>query len=278
MEVGDHPECDETDLLVGSEIAIYQMLIGCAQWAVTLGRMDIQYSTNTLAKFNAMPREGHRKRALRMFGYLKHWNKAKIYLDPRRIDLREVEFTKHDWTDLYPDAEEYVSDKLPKNYNKQPLQVTVIVDASHADDLMTRRSVTGYVIMIGHAMIKWYSKRQNTIESSTYGSELVAMRIAVEALLEIRYKLRMMGIKFEPTSDLLCDNYSVIVNTQLPTSSLKKKHNSVAYHKCREAVAAKIIRTGHIDGKFNLADVLTKAKSPADHYALLKVPFFRRGI
>jgi hypothetical protein len=125
-------------------------------------------------------------------------------------------------------------------------------------------------------MIKWYSKRQNTVETSTYGSELVAMRIALEALLEIRYKLRMMGLNFEPTSNVLCDNYAVIVNTQLPTSSIKKKHNSVAYHKCREAVAAGIIRTGHIDGTCNVADVLTKAKSPAEHYSLLRIPFFRR--
>ena len=151
-----------------------------------------------------------------------------------------------------------------------------MVDASHADDLVTRGSVTGYLILIGNAFIKWYSKRQNTVESSTYGSELVAMRISVEALLEIRYKLRMMGLKFEDTSNLLCDNYAVILNTQLPTSNLKKKHNSVAYHKCREAVAAGIIRTGHIEGKKNLADILTKPKTPSEHYELLKVPLFKR--
>ena len=34
MEPGDHPELDETDLLYGAEITRYQMLIGCAQWAV----------------------------------------------------------------------------------------------------------------------------------------------------------------------------------------------------------------------------------------------------
>ena len=38
---GDHPQMDDTDLLVPSEIPIYQMMIGCLQWAVTLGRYDI---------------------------------------------------------------------------------------------------------------------------------------------------------------------------------------------------------------------------------------------
>jgi hypothetical protein len=276
MEPGDHPECDETDFLVGTDISLYQMLIGCAQWAVTLGRMDIQYATNTLARYNAKPREGHKKRALHLFGYLKHFQNAKLHLDPNPLDLSGIQFVQNDWKDLYPDAEEYVSDIIPQTFNKTPLQITIIVDASHADDLITRRSVTGYVIMIGNAIIRWYSKRQNTIESSTYGSELVAMRIAVEALLDIRYKLRMMGLSFEPTSNMLCDNYSVVINTQLPTSSLKKKHNSVAYHKCREAVAAGIVRVGHIDGKMNIADVLTKPKSPAEHYDILRIPFFKR--
>ena len=43
-----HPELDDSPLLDAKGVKIYQMLIGCAQWAVTLGRYDIQYATNTL--------------------------------------------------------------------------------------------------------------------------------------------------------------------------------------------------------------------------------------
>ena len=49
MEVDDHPELDESEELFGNDITIYQMLLGCAQWAVMLGRFDVQYATNTLA-------------------------------------------------------------------------------------------------------------------------------------------------------------------------------------------------------------------------------------
>ena len=59
MEVGDHPETDESDLLPPDYVSIYQMLIGCAQWAVIIGRFDIQYATISLARFAHMPREGH---------------------------------------------------------------------------------------------------------------------------------------------------------------------------------------------------------------------------
>ena len=39
-------------------------------------------------------------------------------------------------------------------------------------------------------IIKWYSKRQNTVETSTYGAELVTLRNATEIIIEFRYKLR----------------------------------------------------------------------------------------
>ena len=79
-------------------------------------------------------------------------------------------------------------------------------------------------------MIKYYCKRQNTVETSSYGSELVAMRIALEAILEIRYKMRMMGLPIQPTLNIFCDNQAVVYNTQYPMSTLKKKHNAVAFH------------------------------------------------
>ena len=58
---------------------------------------------------------------------------------------------------------------------------------------VSRRSVTGIVLLINNTPICWISKRQKTVETSTYGSELVAARIAVDLIVEWRYKLRMLG-------------------------------------------------------------------------------------
>ena len=111
MEVGDHPENDETELLASGEITIHQMLIGCAQWAITLGRFDIQYATNSLARFAALPREGHKKRAIIIFGHLRHHPKARTIYDPSPLNLEAIKFEDHDWTDLYPFAEEHIPEK-----------------------------------------------------------------------------------------------------------------------------------------------------------------------
>ena len=82
--------------------------------------------------------------------------------------------------------------------------------------------------MIKNTPVKWISKRQKTIETSTYGSELVAAKQAVELILEYRYMLPMMGAKIDESALLLGDNKRVILNTTMPSSVLEK--NTVQYH------------------------------------------------
>jgi hypothetical protein len=136
--------------------------------------------------------------------------------------------------------------------------MTCFVDADHAGCHETRRSHTGIIIFLQRTPITWYSKRQNTVESSTFGSEFVAMKTAIEQIEALRYKLRMMGIPVDGPTSVFCDNESVFKNVTKPESTLKKKHNAIAYHRVREAVAAGIVRIAWEDGRFNLADVLTK--------------------
>jgi hypothetical protein len=109
--------------------------------------------------------------------------------------------------------------------------MTCFVDSDHAGNRVTRRSHTGILIFLNRAPIIWFSKAQNTVETSTFGSEFVAMRIAVELIEALRYKLRMFGIPLEGPTNVLCDNQSVVTSASTPESVLKKKHNSIAYHR-----------------------------------------------
>ena len=84
------------------------------------------------------------------------------------------------------------------------------------------------------------------------------MWIAVELLESLRYKLRMFGIPLEGPANVFGDNTSVVTNATIPSSTLKKKHNSIAYHRVREAIASQTIRVGWVQTHKNLADILTK--------------------
>jgi hypothetical protein len=105
------------------------------------------------------------------------------------------------------------------------------------------------------------SKRQKTVETSTYGSELVASGIATEFILEVRFMLRSLGVDLDAQTLILGDNVSVVFNTSVPSSVLKKKHNAIAYHRVREAIAAKVMRFAYVKSEENVSDILTKPLS-----------------
>ena len=106
----------------------------------------------------------------------------------------------------------------------------------------------------------------------------MAAKQAVEIILEYRTMLRLMGANVEETSLLLGDNKSVVLNTTVPSSVLKKKHCALSYHKVREMISCKVIRFAHIDSSQNYSDILTKALPKARFKRLIEPLLFRNPI
>jgi hypothetical protein len=123
---------------------------------------------------------------------------------------------------------------------------------------VTRRSQTRIILYVNKAPINWYSKRQNTVKSATFGSEFIALKTAIDQIDGLRYKLHMFGIPLDGPTKVFCDNDAVVCNATHPESTLRRKHTSIAYHRCREVQAAGYIKIGFIEGRINPADILTK--------------------
>jgi hypothetical protein len=70
--------------------------------------------------------------------------------------------------------------------------------------------------------------------------------------------LRSLGVALDGPALMLGGNMTVVLNTTDPSSVLKKKHNAIAYHRVREAVAARIMRFAYMKSEENVSDVLTK--------------------
>lgn len=251
------PELDTTPELDGRRASYYMSLIGILRWTCELGRVDILMAVSMMSRYMAAPREGHLEQVLHIFAYLKHNPRSTMVFNDEEPDFQEERFTKADWSDTYGNIEEVVPPNAPEARGKG-VTMTCFVDASHAGCHVTRRSWTGIMIFVNKAPIMWYSKRQNTVESSTFTSEFVAAKIAVEMIEGLRYKLRMMGIPINGATNLLCDNESVVKNSTRPDSPLKKKHCAIAYHRVREAQAAGVVRIAWEDTDTNLADLFTK--------------------
>ena len=58
------------------------------------------------------------------------------------------------------------------------MEMRVYVDSDHAGATITRISRTGFFILLNGAPIYWNSKKQNSCETSSFGSELCAMKQA----------------------------------------------------------------------------------------------------
>jgi hypothetical protein len=132
-----------------------------------------------------------------------------------------------DWRDFYGD----VTEELPLNMPKprgQPVVVSCFVDANHTGNVISRRSRKGiFLIYVQNVPIIWFSKRQNTVESSSFGCEFVALRAAKDMVVALCYKLRMFGVPINGPANVFCGNNGVVKNTTIPELMLTKKHNAI---------------------------------------------------
>ena len=276
LERGDHPELDTSDELDPEGIAIYQSLIGSVQWVVSLGRMDVQTAVMTMSGFRTAPREGHLTRVKRIIGYLSKMRHGGIRYRTERPDLSFVPEDGPDWSDTpYFDAYEELPDDAPTPLGKTVDTLTYI-DANLYHDFTNGRSVTGTLHFLNKTPIDWYSKKQNTVETSTYGSEAVAARTGSEQIMDLRTTLRYMGIPIGK-SLMFGDNESVVISTTIPHSKLGKRHTALSYHRVRQAQAAGIFRFFHIPGSSNPADILSKHWGHQQIWPVLRPLLFWAG-
>ena len=131
--------------------------------------------------------------------------------------------------------------------------------------MVTRRSITGLIMLVGRTPVLYYSKRQGAVETSTYYADFMAMRHAVEEFVSLRYMLRCLGVNVDTASAVYGDNLGVIQNATIKDSLLKKKHVAIRYQKVREAVAAGIIIPINIASAENFADCLTESLPTIDN-------------
>lgn len=127
-----------------------------------------------------------------------------IILDDTEPLVDEEQFHNADWTSFYPDAKEPIPLHVPPPRGNQVL-IACFMDEYHAGNHATRRLNTWILIFCYCAPIIWYSERQNTMETSSFGSEFIALRIAVELIEALRFKLWMIGLPVKGPHNVYCD-------------------------------------------------------------------------
>lgn len=277
LEKNDHPELDDTDLCDPEEVKQYQSIVGSLQWAVSLGRIDITTAVMTLSRFRSMPRKGHLLRARRIVAYLRKMRDACIRIRTHEPDYSAIPVIKYDWENsVYGEVAELIPSDAPAPKGR-PVTLTHYVDANLYHDCLTGRSVTGILHFINATPIDWYSKRQSTVETATYGSEFVAARTCVEQIIDLRNTLRYLGVPIRGRSWMFGDNESVVNSAAQPHAKLHKRHTALSFHRVRETIAAGILWFVHIPGDSNPADILSKHWGYQQVWQLLQPLLFWQG-
>ena len=125
--------------------------------------------------------------------------------------------------------------------------------------------------MLNNAPIYWNSKNQTSVKTSTFGSEIMAMKQAADYIRGFRYKLRMFGVMVEEPSYMYGYNQSVLAGSTRPESTLNKKAQSIAFHFIREGCAAYEWRTTYINTSENILDLMTKPLSGEKQWRLIRM-------
>ena len=170
--------------------------------------------------------------------------------------------------EFYGDVKEAIPSNAPNPCGKS-VHIRMYVDSDHAGEKRTRRSRSGFFVFLNCALVQWLSKKQPTIKTLVFGAEFMAMRVGMESLRGLQYKLRMIGVPIWGPLLIYGDNMSVIHNTQRPDSTLKKKSNSIAYHAVRDSVAMGKLLTGHMATNSNVADLATKVLSGKKRWCMV---------
>jgi Reverse transcriptase (RNA-dependent DNA polymerase)/GAG-pre-integrase domain len=255
MATADQPTLLSFEIIAGFS---YRSVLGAVIYVYVVARPDIGFAVTLLARFSDHPAKVHFDSLRRLARYLrmtKNWGLFYWRLKPNP-SLPAGTFVV-----LIPDP------SLPDF--PQPQGSTTLagyVDAAHATDLTTRRSITGLSFMLCGGPIAYKSKVQSTVSTSSTEAEFIAAVQAAKIAKYLRSILSELGYAQPGPTVLYEDNQAAIlmINASRPTP--RARHIDIQHFAIQEWKAQGDIILCHIPGIINPADALTKSLGPTLHF------------
>lgn len=216
-----------------SEPSKYRRLIGRLVY-LTVTKPDLSYAVHTLAQFLQAPRLKHWHAALRVVRYLKNAPGQGIFLSATN-DLTLSAYCDSDW----------------------------------AACPLTRRSLTGYVVLLGNSLVSWKTKKQQVVSRSSAEAEYRSMALTLCEVKWIMELMRSLGIRQQAPTSLYCDNQAAVHIAANHVFHERTKHIEVDCHFIRDAILAGLIVTRYVKTTEQLADILTKPLGRTQYHYLL---------
>lgn len=135
-------------------------------------------------------------------------------------------------------------------------------DADYAGSKIDRKSTSGTCHFLGHMLVSWSSKKQNSVALSTAEAEYIAAGNCCAQILWIKQQLSDFGVSLNNIL-IFCDNTSAINITKNPVQHSRTKHIEIRHHFIRDHVLKKDISIEFVDSLNQIADIFTKPLNEA---------------
>ena len=170
--------------------------------------------------------------------------------------------------------------RLVRYLNKEPSQgvfyptdnnlvLKAYCDADWGTCPTTRRSITGFVTLLGNAPLTWKSKKQPTVALSSAEAEYRAMAKTTKEIIWLENILKDMFSAVPRPIDMFCDNKSAMHIATNPVFHERTKHIELDCHFVREKVQAKVLNLTFVPSHQQLADIFTKGTSQGHFRTIL---------
>lgn len=216
------------------DIQPYQRLLGKLIY-LTVTRPDIVYPVHILTQYMQAPTSDHMQAAKKLLRYLAGNTGQGILLS-----------------------------------NKSATQLTAYCDSDWASCDFSRKSTSGYCILLGDSPISWKTKKQSVVARSSAEAEYRAMALASCEITWLSALLRDMGLQDLPPTVLNCDNKAALAISANPVLHERTKHVEIDCHFIRDKIAAGDIVTTFVPSYAQIADMFTKQLTSSQNGYLMR--------
>ncbi|CAA7043512.1 unnamed protein product [Microthlaspi erraticum] len=211
----------------------YRRIVGRLIY-LTLTCPDLAYTVHILSQFMQAPRQSQWEAALRVVRFLKGAPSQGILFR-----------------------------------SNSAISLEAFSDADYASCLTTRRSLTGYVMLLGGSPISWQTIKHRVVSRSSCEAEYCSLADTVCEIKWVRKLLHFFGLSQDRPIPLHCDNQSALQLAANPVFHKRTKHFEVDCHITRDAITDGLITMAHIGTEEQPADMFTKALGRAQLLHLL---------
>jgi len=216
------------------DLECYRQLMGCLIY-LCFTRPELSYCVYVLSQFMQQPKEAHWDAALKVVCYLKGNPGQAIFLS------RACNLQLYGWC-----------------------------DSDEVGCPLTRWSLTGWFVSLGHSLISWKTKKQRTVSRSSAEADYHSMAMATCELTWLKALLLSLGVEHRQPMKLSCDSQEALHIARNPIFHERTKHVEVDCHFVRDALVNGIIRTVFVPTHEQLADIVTKALGRSHFEYLLR--------